>query len=102
MVLNAKNGRKTRCVIIMLLFVHTGLFYLDFRSFFMYFQDKQFKSDSTKRVDAAILAKHKKKEREAAKHGKKPFYLKKCKTSLTLVLHEFFSLGCALRLWLSA
>ncbi|XP_023535518.1 ribosomal RNA processing protein 36 homolog [Cucurbita pepo subsp. pepo] len=39
--------------------------------------DKQFKSDSTKRVDAAILANHKKKEREAAKHGKKPFYLKK-------------------------
>lgn len=68
----------------------------------MYFQDKQFKSDSTKRVDAAILAKHKKKEREAAKHGKKPFYLKKCKISLPLFLNDFFPQTFVLRVWSSA
>ncbi|XP_057478681.1 uncharacterized protein LOC130766030 [Actinidia eriantha] len=38
--------------------------------------DKQLKSAS-KHSDRDILAKHKKKEREAAKQGKKPFYLKK-------------------------
>lgn len=41
------------------------------------FQDKQLKSDSGQRTDAAILAEHKKKEREAAKKGKQPFYLSK-------------------------
>ncbi|CAK9188636.1 unnamed protein product [Ilex paraguariensis] len=39
--------------------------------------DQQLKSASTKRTDKTILAEHKKKEREAAKQGKKPFYLKK-------------------------
>ncbi|KAK7349606.1 hypothetical protein VNO77_07097 [Canavalia gladiata] len=39
--------------------------------------DKQLKSGSAKHIDAEILAKHKKKEREAAKQGKRPFYLKK-------------------------
>ncbi|XP_027336305.1 ribosomal RNA processing protein 36 homolog isoform X2 [Abrus precatorius] len=39
--------------------------------------DKQLKSGSAKNIDAEILAKHKKKEREAAKQGKRPFYLKK-------------------------
>ncbi|KAL9314826.1 hypothetical protein ACSQ67_020278 [Phaseolus vulgaris] len=39
--------------------------------------DKQMKSDSMKNIDTEILAKHKKKEREAAKQGKSPFYLKK-------------------------
>ncbi|KHN04577.1 Ribosomal RNA processing protein 36 like [Glycine soja] len=39
--------------------------------------DKQLKSDSAKHIDAEILAKHKKKEREATKQGKRPFYLKK-------------------------
>ncbi|ESW10893.1 hypothetical protein PHAVU_009G247000 [Phaseolus vulgaris] len=39
--------------------------------------DKQMKSDSMKNIDTEILAKHKKKEREAAKQGKRPFYLKK-------------------------
>ncbi|KAF7801384.1 ribosomal RNA processing protein 36-like protein [Senna tora] len=38
--------------------------------------DKQLKSDSAKRVDTEILNKHKKKEREAAKQGKRPYYLK--------------------------
>ncbi|KAL6270408.1 hypothetical protein ACE6H2_027319 [Prunus campanulata] len=39
--------------------------------------DKQLKSESAKRTEAAILAKHKQKEREAAKQGKQPFFLKK-------------------------
>lgn len=39
--------------------------------------EKQTKFESTKQTDAAILAEHKKKEREAAKQGKRPFYLKK-------------------------
>ncbi|XP_057455310.1 uncharacterized protein LOC130746634 [Lotus japonicus] len=39
--------------------------------------DKQLKSGSAKNIDAEILAKHKKKEREAAKHGKRPYYIKK-------------------------
>lgn len=33
---------------------------------------------STKNKGAAILTEHKKREREAAKEGKKPYYLKKC------------------------
>lgn len=41
-------------------------------------QDKQMKSNSSTQKGAAILAKHKQKEREAAKQGKKPFYIKKC------------------------
>ena len=47
-------------------------------------QDKQLKSDSAKHIDAEILANHKKKEREAAKQGKRPFYLKKCNASFHL------------------
>ncbi|KAK8503809.1 hypothetical protein V6N13_021594 [Hibiscus sabdariffa] len=39
--------------------------------------DKQLKFESAKNTDAEILAAHKKKEKEAAKHGKRPFYLKK-------------------------
>ncbi|KAL0557119.1 hypothetical protein IC582_005637 [Cucumis melo] len=54
--------------------------------------DKQFKSDSTKRVDAAILAKHKKKEREAAKHGKKPFYLKKSEIRKQRLVEKYTNL----------
>lgn len=46
--------------------------------------DKQLKSAVTKRTDKEILAEHKKKEKEAAKQGKRPYYLKKCKTYLTL------------------
>ncbi|KAH7863902.1 hypothetical protein Vadar_023213 [Vaccinium darrowii] len=38
--------------------------------------DKQLKSVS-KRTEREILAEHKKREREAAKQGKRPFYLKK-------------------------
>ncbi|CAL1375434.1 unnamed protein product [Linum trigynum] len=39
--------------------------------------DKQLKFDTTKQVESSILIEHKKKEREAAKRGKQPFYLKK-------------------------
>ncbi|XP_075643602.1 rRNA biogenesis protein RRP36-like isoform X1 [Castanea sativa] len=39
--------------------------------------DKQLKSESVQHTDAAILAEHKKKQREAAKKGKQPFYLSK-------------------------
>ncbi|KAI9128568.1 hypothetical protein K1719_000051 [Acacia pycnantha] len=39
--------------------------------------DKQLKSNAARRPDVEILTKHKKKEREAAKQGKRPFYLKK-------------------------
>ncbi|KAK7825115.1 rrna biogenesis protein rrp36 [Quercus suber] len=39
--------------------------------------DKQLKSESVQHIDAAILAEHKKKQREAAKKGKRPFYLSK-------------------------
>lgn len=53
-------------------------------------QDKQLRFESTKSTDAAILAEHKKKEREAAKHGKRPFYLKKCNV---IVLFCFLSLS---------
>ncbi|XP_004291594.1 PREDICTED: rRNA biogenesis protein rrp36-like [Fragaria vesca subsp. vesca] len=38
--------------------------------------DKQLKSDSSKRTEAEILAEHKKKEREKAKQGKQPFFIK--------------------------
>ncbi|CAL9214712.1 unnamed protein product [Arabidopsis halleri] len=37
---------------------------------------------STKNKGAAILTEHKKKEREAAKEGKRPYYLKKCSLHL--------------------
>lgn len=39
--------------------------------------EKLSKFGTKKSSDAAILSEHKKKEREAAKHGKRPFYLKK-------------------------
>lgn len=50
---------------------------------FRKFQDKQLKSASIKHTDKEILVKHKKKEREAAKQGKQPYYLKKCILSLS-------------------
>ncbi|KEH26813.1 ribosomal RNA processing protein 36 homolog [Medicago truncatula] len=39
--------------------------------------DKQLKPDSARNIEAEILARHKKKQREAAKEGRRPFYLKK-------------------------
>lgn len=55
-------------------------------------QDKQLKSETGKQTEAAILTEHKKKEREAAKQGKRPFYLKKCMSSdfLMVCVHMHF------------
>ncbi|XP_016472878.1 uncharacterized protein LOC107794852 [Nicotiana tabacum] len=39
--------------------------------------DKQLKSAGVKHTESEILSEHKKKEREAAKQGKQPYYLKK-------------------------
>ncbi|KAL0904640.1 hypothetical protein M5K25_026769 [Dendrobium thyrsiflorum] len=39
--------------------------------------DKQLKSSSPKNIESEILSEHIKKEKEAAKHGKHPYYLKK-------------------------
>ncbi|KAL8112408.1 uncharacterized protein LOC141667756 [Apium graveolens] len=51
--------------------------------------DKQLKSASTKHTDKKILSEHKKKEREAAKHGKKPFYLKKSQIREQKLIEQF-------------
>lgn len=51
----------------------------------MYWQDKQLKYESSKQTDRAILAEHVRKEKEAAKQGKQPFYLKKCNALSSLV-----------------
>ena len=65
------------------------MIFIDFLIIFTcFFQDKQMKSDSRKNIDTQILAKHKKKEREAAKEGKRPFYIKKCNPSC----HALFSI----------
>lgn len=49
---------------------------------YMSFQDEQLKPDSARNIEAEILARHKKRQREAAKEGRRPFYLKKCNCSL--------------------
>ena len=54
---------------------------IDWFSWFLecnYLQDKQLKSHPPKNVESEILREHIKKEREAAKAGKRPYYLKKC------------------------
>ncbi|KDP25506.1 hypothetical protein JCGZ_20662 [Jatropha curcas] len=51
--------------------------------------DKQLKFESKKQTDASILAEHKKKEREAAKQGKQPFYLKKSEIRNQRLIKEF-------------
>ena len=60
---------------------------------YLSFQDKQLKSESGQRAGSAILAEHKKKEREAAKKGKQPFYLSK---STVILLHLHLSLYLSL------
>ncbi|KAE8727013.1 putative Transcriptional corepressor SEUSS [Hibiscus syriacus] len=52
-------------------------------------EDKQLKFESAKNTDAEILAAHKKKEKEAVKHGKRPFYLKKCNVTNPLLALDF-------------
>lgn len=54
--------------------------------------DKQLKSETGKQTEAAILAEHKKKEREAAKQGKKPFYLKKSEIRKRRLIEKYNSL----------
>ncbi|GMH28879.1 hypothetical protein Nepgr_030722 [Nepenthes gracilis] len=54
--------------------------------------DKQLKSVSTKHTEAQILNEHKKKEREAAKKGKKPFYLKKSDIRKQRLIEKYNSL----------
>lgn len=44
----------------------------------IHLQDKQLRSHPKKNVESEILREHIKKEREAAKTGKRPYYLKKC------------------------
>ncbi|CAI9259641.1 unnamed protein product [Lactuca saligna] len=51
--------------------------------------DKQLKSASTKHTDKEILVKHKKKEREAAKQGKQPYYLKKSEIRKQELVEKF-------------
>jgi len=57
-------------------------------------QDKQLKSHSQKNVESEILREHIKKEREAAKAGKRPYYLKKC-----LFINPSPSFLCSLSLY---
>ncbi|XP_010502241.1 PREDICTED: rRNA biogenesis protein RRP36-like [Camelina sativa] len=47
---------------------------------------------STKNKGAAILTEHKKREREAAKEGKKPYYLKKSKIRKQTLVEKYNSL----------
>lgn len=54
------------------------------------FQDKELKSAATKRTEKDILAEHKKKEREAAKKGKQPYYLKKCNVFFLFLFYQLF------------
>lgn len=54
--------------------------------------DKQLKFESRKHTDAAILAEHKKKEREAVKHGKQPYYLKKSEIRKQRLIEKYNNL----------
>ncbi|XP_071730739.1 uncharacterized protein [Rutidosis leptorrhynchoides] len=54
--------------------------------------DKQLKSASAKHTDKGILVKHKKKEREAAKQGKQPYYLKKSEIRKQELVEKFKAL----------
>ncbi|GAA0176007.1 hypothetical protein LIER_42008 [Lithospermum erythrorhizon] len=49
--------------------------------------DKQLKSAAPKLTEKAILAEHKKREREAAKQGKAPYYLKQCNSFSPSVIY---------------
>lgn len=51
--------------------------------------DKQLKSGSSKRSEAEILEKHKKKERNAAKEGKQPYYLKKSEIKKQRLIEKY-------------
>ncbi|PHU15669.1 hypothetical protein BC332_16874 [Capsicum chinense] len=51
--------------------------------------DKQLKSSGTKHTEREILAEHKKKEREAAKQGKQPYYLKKSEIKKRKLIEKY-------------
>lgn len=57
--------------------------------------DKQLKAGSAKGVETKILAEHKKKEREAAKHGKRPYYLKKSEIREQKLIEKYDNLKAA-------
>ncbi|CAM8877045.1 unnamed protein product [Rhodiola kirilowii] len=51
--------------------------------------DRQLKSGSVNSAEAQILAEHKKKAREAAKQGKKPYYIKKSDVRTQMLVQKF-------------
>ncbi|GAB2209819.1 hypothetical protein Droror1_Dr00027044 [Drosera rotundifolia] len=57
--------------------------------------DKQLKSDVSKSAEGQILAEHKKREREAAKQGKRPFYLKKSEVRKQNIIEKYERLKAA-------
>ncbi|GAB2293318.1 hypothetical protein Dimus_027520 [Dionaea muscipula] len=57
--------------------------------------EKQLKSDAAKHTEVQILAEHKKREREAAKQGKRPFYLKKSEIRKQKLIGQYDSLKAA-------
>ncbi|ONM32928.1 Coatomer subunit epsilon-1, partial [Zea mays] len=54
-------------------------------------KDKQLKSHPPKNVESEILREHIKKEREAAKAGKRPYYLKKYRACLSVFVQLVIS-----------
>ncbi|KAL9263532.1 Ribosomal RNA processing protein 36-like protein [Drosera capensis] len=57
--------------------------------------DKQLNSDVSKSAEDQILAEHKKREREAAKQGKRPFYLKKSEVRKQKLIEKYERLKAA-------
>ncbi|KAL4188195.1 hypothetical protein AMTRI_Chr09g42880 [Amborella trichopoda] len=57
--------------------------------------DRQLKVVSTKRSHVEKLTEHKKKEREAAKQGKRPFYLKKSELRKQMLVEKYDDLKVA-------
>lgn len=53
----------------------------------LHIQDKQLQSAQQKKVGSRVLSEHIKKEKEAAKQGKRPYYLKKCLLAHTLTYY---------------
>nr|GMD57157.1 ribosomal RNA processing protein 36 homolog [Ipomoea batatas] len=51
--------------------------------------DKQLKSASTRNTEKVILSEHKKIQREAAKQGKQPYYLKKSEIRQRKIIEKY-------------
>lgn len=97
-----RNYYTVHLILIMVFYMVSG--YIEaFLSTFWHritYQENQLKFESAKHADAGILAEHKKKEREAAKQGKRPFYLKQCNVmNLSLPLAMSFFLFCSFGIW---